>query len=267
MKLNLLAAVASVALMSSGVVAQAQENPKHDQQSTTERAQPTPRAGGEQRGNAMKSEAPRSAQSDRQQEPKGEAPKAAQTQNQRQEPSKAADTERKETPRAAQSQRNETPRAAERNQMQRQDEARPEGATPRRAETRDQNNMRTGAGENRTQHAQGQARFTGNAKMSNEHAERVGAELRRTAQPERVNVNVRVGERIPETVIIHPLPADIISLVPEYRGYDYFVDSDDEIVFVAPDTHEIVGTIAYEGRAAAEDATQVSGARPCPAND
>jgi hypothetical protein len=82
--------------------------------------------------------------------------------------------------------------------------------------------------------------------------------------PEHVGVNIRVGERIPESVTVRPLPPDVVELVPEYRGYDYFIDSDDEIVFVAPQTHEIVGMIDYEGRAASTDETRVSGARPCP---
>jgi hypothetical protein len=286
MKFNLLAAVASVALMSAGVVAQAQDNPKNEQRPATQQAQPraeaAPRAGeamkgGAMKGEAMKGEAPKSAAG--QEAPNKDSPKAAQTQRQEtpkaaqaqhKETPKAAETQNKTSPKAAETQRKESPKAAERqhNQMQRQGEARPNANAPNRA-ARNQQNMKAGAAANRQNQAQtgGPARVTGRVKMSNEHAMRVGQTLRRYARPENVNVNVEVGERIPASVTIYPLPEDVISIVPEYRGYDYFVDSNDEIVFVSPQTHEIVGSIEYEGRAAAEDATQVSGARPCPASD
>ena len=286
MKFKLLAAVASVALMSAGLAAHAQENPKTEQRPAAERAQPkaetAPRAGAAMKGEAMKNESPKAAARGESPNKAQEAPnKAAQTQ--RQEGPKAAQTQRQETPKAAQTQRQEGPKAAQAgqkespkaaagqpNQMQRQGEARPNASTPNRA-AGNQPNMKTGAAANRQNQAQGAggpARATGKVRMSSEHAQRVGAALRRDGRPENVNVNVRVGERIPESVMIRPLPEDVVSIVPEYRGYDYFIDSEDEVVFVSPETHEIVGTIDYEGRAAAEDATQVSGApRPCPAND
>jgi hypothetical protein len=107
---------------------------------------------------------------------------------------------------------------------------------------------------------EGAPRIQGKANISTEHATRISQVLRQESQPERVNVDIRVGERIPETVVVRPLPMDVVELVPEYRGYDYFVDSDDEIVFVSPDTHEIVGTIDY----GSGDAPVMAGARPCP---
>jgi hypothetical protein len=298
MKFKLLAAVASVALMSAGVTAYAQDNPKNDERPAAQHAQPkaeaAPRAGGAMKGEAMKGEAPKSAageeapkaaetqhkeapkaaETQRKESPKAaetqhkEAPKAAQTE--RKDAPKAAETQHKESSKAAQTQRKESPKAAEtqHNQMQRQGEARPDAKAQNRS-ARSEENMKQGAADkrNEAQRSGGPARVTGKVKMSSEHAQRVGEALRREARPERVNVNIRIGERIPESVMVRPLPTEVVSIVPEYRGYDYFLDSDDEIVFVSPQTHEIVGTIDYEGRAAAEDATQVSGARPCPAND
>ena len=111
----------------------------------------------------------------------------------------------------------------------------------------------------------GPARVRGNVKMSPEHATRVSEVLRREGHRENVNISVRVGVRVPETVSLRPLPEDIIAFVPEYRGYDYFIDENDEIVFVAPQTHEVVGMIDYEGRAAAVDSPRA--ARPCPTED
>jgi len=136
-------------------------------------------------------------------------------------------------------------------------------------------NERTGANETNRNGARtaeqngqhGQAQVRGNVHMSSEHATRVSETLRRDMQPEHVNVDIRVGERLPSSVQIRPLPQEVIAIVPEYRGYDYFIDENDEIVFVSPQSHEIVGMIQYEGRAASEDVTRARGARPCPTED
>ena len=134
-----------------------------------------------------------------------------------------------------------------------QTETRQPGAAPRNAEMERRNGVN-----GRTAQHEGAPRVQGHVNMSAEHATRVGEVLRERGGAERVNFNVRVGERVPENIEIRPLPEEVISLVPEYRGYDYFVDSDDEIVFVSPETHEIVGSIDYS------DGPVVAGARPCP---
>jgi hypothetical protein len=57
-----------------------------------------------------------------------------------------------------------------------------------------------------------------------------------------VNFDIRVGTRIPHTVHYAVLPADIVRIVPQYRGFDYFL-VEDEIVIVDPRTLEIVAVI------------------------
>jgi len=282
MKLQLLAAVASVALISAGVAAQAQDNPKHDQRPAAEQqGGAAPSAGG-----AMKNEAPKAAETQHKEAPKAaemqhkegskaaetqhqEAPKAAETQHK--EGSKAAETQHKEAPKAAETQHKEGSKAAEsqHNQMERQGEARDKANSARHADERDEKGMKSGASgkQNEAQRANRPARVTGKVKISHEHVQRVSETLRRDSRPEHVDINVRIGERIPQTVVVRPLPADVITIVPEYRGYDYFIDSDDEIVFVSPRTHEIVGTIDEGSSMATTDETRISGARPCPVND
>ena len=71
-------------------------------------------------------------------------------------------------------------------------------------------------------------------------------------------MSVRVGERIHGNIEVRPLPPEVVAIAPDYQGYDYFVGSDDEIVFVSPKSHEIVGMIDYG------DNQQLAGARPCP---
>ncbi|MBV9394444.1 MAG: DUF1236 domain-containing protein [Methylobacteriaceae bacterium] len=63
-----------------------------------------------------------------------------------------------------------------------------------------------------------------------------------------VDFNVSVGTRVPERYHFHPLPTEIVDIVPEYRGFDYMV-VDNEIVIVNPRTREIVYTMS-EGRSA-----------------
>jgi hypothetical protein len=56
------------------------------------------------------------------------------------------------------------------------------------------------------------------------------------------NFDVRVGTRIPHSVHYAVLPRDIVRIVPQYRGFDYFLVQD-EIVIVDPHTFEIVAVI------------------------
>lgn len=60
--------------------------------------------------------------------------------------------------------------------------------------------------------------------------------------------SVSVGTRVPERYHFHPLPSQIVDIVPEYRGFDYMVVNN-EIVIVNPRTREIVYTMS-EGRSA-----------------
>jgi Protein of unknown function (DUF1236) len=54
-----------------------------------------------------------------------------------------------------------------------------------------------------------------------------------------VNFNISVGATIPGTVRFHPLPARIVEIYPEWRGYDViFVHG--QYIIVRPQTHEIV---------------------------
>ncbi len=54
-----------------------------------------------------------------------------------------------------------------------------------------------------------------------------------------VNFNIAVGTVVPATVRFHPLPARIVEIYPEWRGYDViFVHG--QYIIVRPQTHEIV---------------------------
>lgn len=58
-----------------------------------------------------------------------------------------------------------------------------------------------------------------------------------------LDVSIAVGSRLPREVEIRPLPAAVIEIVPQYRGY-YYVLVGEQIVIVDPDTLEIVAVLA-----------------------
>ncbi|MGY4154237.1 hypothetical protein ACVINW_000079 [Bradyrhizobium sp. USDA 4461] len=65
-----------------------------------------------------------------------------------------------------------------------------------------------------------------------------------------VNFSLSVGTVVPRDVHLQPLPADVVEIVPQYRGYD-FVLVKDEIVIVEPSTYKIVTVLPYSGRSTA----------------
>jgi Protein of unknown function (DUF1236) len=65
-----------------------------------------------------------------------------------------------------------------------------------------------------------------------------------------VNFSLSVGTVVPNDVRFQPLPADIVEVMPQYRGYDFFV-ARDEIVIVEPSTYRIVDVLPRAGRSTA----------------
>ena len=65
-----------------------------------------------------------------------------------------------------------------------------------------------------------------------------------------VNFSLSVGTVVPADVRLQPLPAEVVEVVPQYRGYD-FVLVKDELVIVEPSTKKIVTVLPYSGRSTA----------------
>jgi hypothetical protein len=57
-----------------------------------------------------------------------------------------------------------------------------------------------------------------------------------------IHFSLSVGARVPHNVRLFPLPADIVAIVPEYRGFRYILVGD-EIVIIDPVTWEVVTVI------------------------
>ncbi|SDI46310.1 Protein of unknown function [Bradyrhizobium lablabi] len=65
-----------------------------------------------------------------------------------------------------------------------------------------------------------------------------------------VNFSLTVGTAVPRDVHLQTLPADVVEVVPQYRGYSFFVVRD-EIVIVEPSTYKIVTVLPRSGGATA----------------
>jgi hypothetical protein len=57
-----------------------------------------------------------------------------------------------------------------------------------------------------------------------------------------VNFTISVGTRVPREVRFHPLPREVVTIYPEWRGYE-FVLVNNQIVVVDPRTFEIVAIL------------------------
>lgn len=59
-------------------------------------------------------------------------------------------------------------------------------------------------------------------------------------EPISVDFTVNVGAAIPGTIELYTLPPRFVEIVPQYRGYRYFVLADGRVVIVEPATLKIV---------------------------
>jgi hypothetical protein len=68
-----------------------------------------------------------------------------------------------------------------------------------------------------------------------------------------VNFSISVGTAVPRSIQLNALPADLVTIVPQYRGYSYFV-VEEQIVIVEPSSVQIVAVIPYSGSTASHAA-------------
>ncbi len=82
------------------------------------------------------------------------------------------------------------------------------------------------------------------AKLTTEQRTKITSVIRNehVAPVNNVNFSVAVGTRVPHDVAFHPLPSDVVTIYPEWRGYNYILVRD-EIVVIDPSTYEIVAVI------------------------
>jgi hypothetical protein len=82
------------------------------------------------------------------------------------------------------------------------------------------------------------------AKLSSEQRTKITTVIRgeHVAPVTNVNFAISVGTRVPRDVTFHPLPAEIVTTYPDWRGYEFILVRD-QIVVVDPRTFEIVAVL------------------------
>ncbi len=112
------------------------------------------------------------------------------------------------------------------------------------ADVKSKSNAAQGSsGATSSQSTTGQGAASGSAKLSTEQRSRITTIIKQQkVAPAQLNVSVRVGARVPDSVRFYPLPVEVIAIYPEWRGYDYILVGD-EILVIDPRTHEIVAIL------------------------
>jgi hypothetical protein len=82
------------------------------------------------------------------------------------------------------------------------------------------------------------------AKLSGEQRTKISTVIRNqhVAPVTNVNFSISVGTRVPRDVAFHPLPTEIVTIYPDWRGYE-FILVNGQIVVVDPQSFEIVAVI------------------------
>ena len=82
------------------------------------------------------------------------------------------------------------------------------------------------------------------AKLSGEQRTKITTVIRsQHVEPlKNVNFSISVGTRVPRDVRFHALPAEVVTVYPEWRGYEYVLVND-QIVVIDPRTFEIVAVL------------------------
>jgi Protein of unknown function (DUF1236) len=117
-----------------------------------------------------------------------------------------------------------------------------------------ENNMRTEGregnkaaetGKSTTEKSQTTGQAGAAAKLSTEQRTRITTVIRgqHVAPATNVNFSIRVGTRVPrEGMRFYPLPAEVVTIYPEWRGYEFILVRD-EILVIDPNTYEIVAVL------------------------
>jgi hypothetical protein len=113
-----------------------------------------------------------------------------------------------------------------------------------------QDNDRAGANGNQERMGQqngtsGRASGGANVQLSQDQRTKIKDVVvggRNVARADNVNFNIRVGVAVPRTVHVAVLPAEVVTIVPEYRGFEYVVVGD-QLLIIDPNTLEIVAIL------------------------
>jgi len=86
----------------------------------------------------------------------------------------------------------------------------------------------------------GQGAAASSAKLTTEQRTKITTAIKQhKVQPAHLDISVHVGVHIPARVHYYPLPAEVVAVYPEWRGYDYILVGD-QIVIIDPSSRAIV---------------------------
>lgn len=134
-------------------------------------------------------------------------------------------------------------------------DAKDQPAQVKQPETRNQNQTQNKRDERRDSQS-------ASVNLSDQQRTRISQSIsqQRVRAETNVNFNISVGTNIPRNVRLYPLPAAVLAIVPQYRGYSYLVVRD-EIVIVEPRSYRIVAVIPQSGGSHAATRTTREDAR------
>jgi hypothetical protein len=157
---------------------------------------------------------------------------------------KSTQSDEKMAPNGAKNQRAQETAPGQKSKMSSDNEKAGAGKDMNRAEDRNGNmnraDDRNGAAKSTTTTGQAGA----GAKLSTEQRTKITTVIKgQNVRPAtNINFSISVGTRVPRDVGFHPLPAEIVTIYPEWRGYEFFLVND-QIIVVNPRTLEIVDVI------------------------
>jgi hypothetical protein len=89
----------------------------------------------------------------------------------------------------------------------------------------------------------GQGAAAGTTKLTSEQHTKITGIIRgHKVAPAQLNVSIRVGTRVPDSVRFYPLPQEVFVIYPGWRGYEYIMVGN-QILVIDPRTHEIVAIL------------------------
>jgi len=252
MKLTLIGAAASVALVSATAIAVAQmpggaEPPGKMQGPGTQG--PSTQGPGSQAPGAGRGDVQRAPDTgpgrgrESQGAPGRDQPRATESQREKSQPRSSQGEPEKRQPKASEGPAEKAPPKSSQGQPEKGQpkatERQPEKSQPKSSQGQPEK------GQKSTQGQPDGKRQAGRVQVTEQQRSGVRERLFKEGKFERTRVNIRVnvGTRIPRSVRLLPLPVAILDLAPSYRGYHYVVLEDETICIVDSRSYEIVDVI------------------------
>jgi Protein of unknown function (DUF1236) len=238
MKNKLLVTVAAVALISGTTFALAQQEEKGAAPKAGATEQHAPSGGAMQHSQApaggmqRQPMAPNGAAQNQAAPEKGNAMQRGAEENAK--PDVNAQEHAQTSPNGKTDKTEENAQTEERSKTQENAQSQDRNKTQDHAQSEDHGNDNPSAGKSGAGAKSAQLSETQRAQIKN-----VIVKDRNVARVDSVNFSISVGTAVPRSVHVAVLPVDIVTIVPEYRGFDYIVVGD-QILIIDPNTLEIV---------------------------